>query len=364
MAAPTIRVGTGILLVAQHDPIVTAKAAATIDVVTGGRFSLGIGFGWNEDEMNDHGVDYKTRRELGREKVLAMRALWTQEEASFDGQYVHLPPSWSWPKPVQPGGPPVLIGGAAGPKLFHHIAEYADGWIPIGGRGITDALPKLRTAFEEAGRDPTQSAGHAVRLDPGSRQARLLRVARRHRVRVPTSLRTGRPGAPAARQAGGHRGVNAAERVSASSAGATSAAPRRPRASCALVDEAGLGDRITVDSAGTSTEELGNPVDRRAVKEAARRGITLEHTAWQFQPEDFDRYDLVLVADQVNLDRLWRRARNDDDLAKLHLLREFDPDHDSADDDIPDPWYGGEDGFVRVYDLMEAACRGLLEHLR
>ena len=155
MAAPTIRVGTGILLVAQHDPIVAAKAAATIDVVTGGRFSLGVGFGWNEDEMNDHGVDYKTRRELGRENVLAMRALWTQEEASFDGQYVHLPPSWSWPKPVQRGGPPVLIGGAAGPKLFNHIAEYADGWIPIGGRGITDALPKLRAAFEEAGRDPS-----------------------------------------------------------------------------------------------------------------------------------------------------------------------------------------------------------------
>ena len=155
IAAPTIRVGTGILLVAQHDPIITAKAAATIDLVTGGRFSLGIGFGWNEDEMNDHGVDYKTRRELGREKVLAMRALWTQEEASFDGQYVHLPPSWSWPKPAQPGGPPILIGGAAGPKLFNHIAEYADGWIPIGGRGLTDAIPRLRAAAEEAGRDPS-----------------------------------------------------------------------------------------------------------------------------------------------------------------------------------------------------------------
>jgi probable F420-dependent oxidoreductase len=153
-AAPTIRVGTGILLVAQHDPILTAKEAATIDLVTGGRFSLGVGFGWNEDEMNDHGVDYKTRRDQAREHVLAMRALWTQEEASFDGQFVHLPPSWSWPKPVQPGGPPVLIGGAAGPKLFQHIVEYADGWIPIGGRGLTENLPKLKAAFEEAGRDP------------------------------------------------------------------------------------------------------------------------------------------------------------------------------------------------------------------
>ena len=133
----------------------TAKEAATLDLLSGGRFSLGIGFGWNADEMEDHGVDYKTRRDRAREHVLAMRALWTQEEASFDGEYVHLPPSWSWPKPVQPGGPPVLIGGAAGPKLFNHIAEYADGWIPIGGRGLTEAIPRLRAAVEEAGRDPS-----------------------------------------------------------------------------------------------------------------------------------------------------------------------------------------------------------------
>ena len=155
IAAPTIRVGTGILLIAQHDPIVTAKEAATIDLVTDGRFSLGIGFGWNEDEMNDHGVEYKTRRDRGREHVLAMRQLWTEEEASFDGDHVQLPTSWAWPKPVQPGGPPVLIGGAAGPKLFNHIAEYADGWIPIGGRGLTDAIPHLRAVVEDAGRDPS-----------------------------------------------------------------------------------------------------------------------------------------------------------------------------------------------------------------
>ena len=132
----------------------------------------------------------------------------------------------------------------------------------------------------------------------------------------------------------------------------------------ALVDEAGLGDRVTVDSAGTSTDELGNPVDRRAVKEAARRGVTLEHTAWQFRPEDFDRYDMLLVADNVNLERMRRLVRDADDLAKLRLLREVDPDHDPDDLDVPDPWYGGEEGFVHVYDLMEAACRALVEQLR
>jgi protein-tyrosine phosphatase len=135
-----------------------------------------------------------------------------------------------------------------------------------------------------------------------------------------------------------------------------------------VVEEAGLADRVTVDSAGTSAEELGRPVDRRAVAEAKRRGITLEHVAWQFRPQDFDRYDLVLAADHVNLERLRRSARNDDDLAKLHLLREFDPAYDPRHDhwggDIPDPWYGGEEGFTAVYDLIEAACRGLVEQLR
>jgi probable F420-dependent oxidoreductase len=155
IAAPSVRVGTGILLVAQRDPIVTAKAAATLDLVSGGRLSLGIGFGWNEDEMNDHGVEYRSRRELAREHTLAMRALWTEEEARFEGSLVDLPASWAWPKPVQPGGPPVLIGGAAGPKLFSHIVEYADGWIPIGGKGITTALPELRAQWEAAGRDPS-----------------------------------------------------------------------------------------------------------------------------------------------------------------------------------------------------------------
>ena len=168
VAAPGLRVGTGILLVAQRDPIVTAKAVASLDQVSGGRLSLGIGVGWNEDEMEDHGVDYKRRREMGREHVLAMRRLWEDEEASFDGEFVHLPPSWSWPKPVQ-SPLPVLIGGAAGPKLFNHIAEYANGWIPIGGRGLSETVPELRARVEEAGRDPStlEIVPVAVVPDPG-----------------------------------------------------------------------------------------------------------------------------------------------------------------------------------------------------
>jgi probable F420-dependent oxidoreductase len=155
VAAPSLRVGTGILLAAQREPIVTAKAAASLDHLTGGRLSLGVGFGWNEDEMADHGVEYKRRRDHGREHVLAMRRLWEDEVASFDGEFVTMPPTWSWPKPVQ-RPIPVLMGGAAGPKLFDHIAEYGQGWIPIGGKGITDAVPRLRDRVAEAGRDPSE----------------------------------------------------------------------------------------------------------------------------------------------------------------------------------------------------------------
>jgi probable F420-dependent oxidoreductase len=149
-----IRLGTGICLVAQRDPIVTAKEVATLDSLSSGRFDFGIGFGWNHDEMENHGVDVKRRRDLVRERVLAMRALWTEEVASFDGDLVHITPSWAWPKPVQPGGPPVLVGGAPGPKLFAHVAEYGDGWFPIGGAGVRAALPPLREACEAIGRDP------------------------------------------------------------------------------------------------------------------------------------------------------------------------------------------------------------------
>lgn len=148
-----IRLGTGIALVAQHDPIVLAKQLATLDQLSGGRLVLGIGFGWNREEMESHGVDVKRRRAVVREKMLAMQALWSQEVASFEGEFVRFEPSWQWPKPVQQPRPTVLIGGAAGPILFDHIAEYADGWLPIGGAGMRAALTDLRRAAEARGRN-------------------------------------------------------------------------------------------------------------------------------------------------------------------------------------------------------------------
>ncbi|HVA02254.1 MAG TPA: LLM class F420-dependent oxidoreductase [Acidimicrobiales bacterium] len=155
-AAVTDRIllGTGVTLVAQHDPIVLAKQIATLDRLSGGRFVLGMGYGWNRDEAAAHGVDFGQRRAVAREKVLCMQALWSDDEAEFHGAYVSLAPSFSWPKPVQQPRVRTLVGGGAGPVLFGAIAEYADGWMPIGGAGITDALEALRGAFVAAGRDP------------------------------------------------------------------------------------------------------------------------------------------------------------------------------------------------------------------
>lgn len=147
-----ISIGTGICLVAQRDPIITAKAVATLQNLSRGRFVLGIGFGWNVEEMHNHGVDPLTRRARVREHILAMKALWQDDEASFDGEFVSFDRVWSWPKPDLPV--PVLVGGGNGPKLFSHVAEYADGWIPIGGSGLTKAIPELRALMERAGRDP------------------------------------------------------------------------------------------------------------------------------------------------------------------------------------------------------------------
>ncbi|HZX37183.1 MAG TPA: LLM class F420-dependent oxidoreductase [Streptomyces sp.] len=169
-AAVTSRLGlgTGITLVAQHDPIDLAKQIATLDHLSGGRFTLGVGFGWNKEEAADHGVEWATRRELGRDRMALMRALWAAEPTAYKGEFGAVRASFAYPKPAG-GAPRTLIGGAAGPKLFSHIAEYADGWLPIGGRGLTESVPVLREVWEKAGRDPgaLQVVPYAVLPSPG-----------------------------------------------------------------------------------------------------------------------------------------------------------------------------------------------------
>jgi probable F420-dependent oxidoreductase len=148
-----IRVGTGVMLPAQRDPVVTAKALATIDDQSAGRLVVGVGYGWNIDEMRDHGVDPATRRGRAREHVLAMRRLWEDEVAGYSGRHVDISPSWSWPKPVQ-RPLPVLIGGDPTSTVFAHVAEFGQGWIAVGGHGLIDAVPRLRERVAAAGRAP------------------------------------------------------------------------------------------------------------------------------------------------------------------------------------------------------------------
>ncbi len=155
-AAVTTRIGlgTGILLVAQHDPIVLAKQVATLDHLSEGRVTLGVGFGWNRAEAEDHGVDFPRRRAVVREHMAAMEAIWSHERAEYHGEFVDFDPTWSWPKPLQQPRVRTLIGGGANDAVLSAVVDYADGWIPIGGRGLSEAVPELRARAEAAGRDP------------------------------------------------------------------------------------------------------------------------------------------------------------------------------------------------------------------
>lgn len=169
-AAVTERLGlaTGITLVAQHDPVDLAKQVATLDHLSGGRFTLGLGFGWNKEEAADHGVEWTTRRALGWDRLALMRALWAPEPTPYEGEFASVRPSLAHPKPAN-GAPRTLVGGAAGPKLFARIAEQADGWLPVGGRGLGESIPELRKAWESAGRSPEalQIVPYAVRPSAG-----------------------------------------------------------------------------------------------------------------------------------------------------------------------------------------------------
>jgi probable F420-dependent oxidoreductase len=150
-----LKLGTGICLVIERDPIVLAKEIASLDTISNGRFLFGIGAGWNREEMENHGTDPRKRFPILRERVLAMKEIWTKDEAEFHGKYVNFDPIWSWPKPVQKPHPPVMMGGY-GPKTLERIIDYADEWMPIHGRAaggsISEGAARLQAMAQEAGR--------------------------------------------------------------------------------------------------------------------------------------------------------------------------------------------------------------------
>ena len=160
-ATTNLRLGTGICLVVERDPIITAKEVASLDRISNGRLIFGIGGGWNAEEMANHGTNFRRRWRVLREDVLAMKAIWTEEEPEFHGQYVDFDKIWSYPKPVQQPHPPIYMGGD-GPTTFDRVVEFGDGWMPIGGRGDTgvtlgEKIAKLRERLAEAGRDPASA---------------------------------------------------------------------------------------------------------------------------------------------------------------------------------------------------------------
>jgi len=157
-----IKLGTGITLVAQRDPIWLAKEVASLDYLSGGRVLFGVGYGWCREEMANHKLDFKKRREILRENILLMKELWTQDEASFSGEHIEFEKSWAWPKPVQRPHPPILMGAAGTPRAMEHVAEFCDGWMPIGiAHDIPGGLEVLSKACADRDRDP-KSVGLGV----------------------------------------------------------------------------------------------------------------------------------------------------------------------------------------------------------
>ena len=150
-----LKVGTGICLVIERDPITLAKEIASLDFLSKGRFLFGIGGGWNAEEMENHGTDFKKRWRVLREKILAMKEIWTKEEPEYHGEFVNFDPIWSYPKPAQKPHPPVLLGVNT-PKARERVVEYCDGWFPLAGRAgdLAAGIADLRRLAEKAGRNP------------------------------------------------------------------------------------------------------------------------------------------------------------------------------------------------------------------
>jgi probable F420-dependent oxidoreductase len=177
-ATVRLKVGTGVCLVIERDPIVTAKEVATLDNVSGGRFLFGVGAGWNKEEMRNHGTDPKTRWGVMRERIEAMKAIWTQEEAEYHGRYVDFDPIWSWPKPVQEPHPPVLVGGV-GDKVLDRVVAYGDEWIPNRVKDPDELGVRIAELPRRGGR-PRPHPRDGVRRKAGAAGARAPEGRRGH----------------------------------------------------------------------------------------------------------------------------------------------------------------------------------------
>jgi probable F420-dependent oxidoreductase len=162
-----LKLGTGITLMSLRDPFVTAKQVATLDVLSGGRVLFGVGAGWNAEEMENHGTPFRVRWPIVRERVLAMKELWTKDAAEFHGKHVNFDPVWIEPKPAQSGGPPVLLGAFGGDHVFKRIAEYGDGWIPLNGFVPENWRAKLDDALAARGRKPSSVTTALASIFPG-----------------------------------------------------------------------------------------------------------------------------------------------------------------------------------------------------
>jgi probable F420-dependent oxidoreductase len=156
MATTTLKVGTGVCLVIEHEPIALAKTVATLDRLSNGRFLFGVGAGWIKEEMENHGTPYEKRWKVLEERVKAMKAIWTEEEASFHGDYVDFDRIWSYPKPLQQPHPPVILGTFASKWGRQRVADFGDGWIPIDlyHDDMQKDVDDLRARVKAAGRDP------------------------------------------------------------------------------------------------------------------------------------------------------------------------------------------------------------------
>jgi len=183
-----LKLATGICLVVQRDPIHLAKEAATIDRLSGGRLILGVGGGWNAEEMADHGTEFGLRFKLMRERIEAIRTIWTQPKPEYHGEFVDFGPMMQWPKPVQKPHPPIIVGGGF-PHGARRAAQYGDGWMPLGARGwdVAQTLPKFEAMVREAGREPADLDLTVFGIRPDADEIARMRDAGVRRITLSLS---------------------------------------------------------------------------------------------------------------------------------------------------------------------------------